>query len=402
MIEWEENEEIQIFREYLRIPSVHPNIDYEPCVEFIRRQADSLGLPLKIVYPALKTKPLCIITYLGTSPDLPAIMLNSHMDVVPVSRDNWTHDPFAADIDENGKIFARGTQDTKELGTQYLGALRYFIRNKIQFKRTIHVVFTPEEEVSGVDGMREFVHTDEFKNLNVGFLLDEGAPMPTKDEFMIFYAERSTWRVEFTITGSPGHGSIMLHNNAAVKLQKLLTKFIEYRDSQINRIDNPLDIKTAGTVTSVNITMINGGLLSNVIPSEYIMTVDIRVALDIDHEEFIKMFEGWCNEAGDGISYKFEVRENKTPATPIDDSNPYWMAFKKTFDELDIKLVPIICPAATDARFIRSVGIPAIGFSPINNTPILAHAHDEYIEADMYLKGIDIFKKVISNLANLD
>lgn len=68
----------------------------------------------------------------------------------------------------------------------------------------------------------------------------------------------------------------------------------------------------------------------------------------------------------------------------------------------DIKLVPIICPAATDARFIRSVGIPAIGFSPINNTPILAHAHDEYIEADMYLKGIEIFKKVITNLANLD
>jgi hypothetical protein len=28
MSKWEENEEIQIFREYLRIPSVHPNIDY--------------------------------------------------------------------------------------------------------------------------------------------------------------------------------------------------------------------------------------------------------------------------------------------------------------------------------------------------------------------------------------
>lgn len=26
--EWENNEEIKIFREYLRIPSVHPNIDY--------------------------------------------------------------------------------------------------------------------------------------------------------------------------------------------------------------------------------------------------------------------------------------------------------------------------------------------------------------------------------------
>lgn len=28
MSKWENNEEIQIFREYLRIPTVHPNIDY--------------------------------------------------------------------------------------------------------------------------------------------------------------------------------------------------------------------------------------------------------------------------------------------------------------------------------------------------------------------------------------
>lgn len=264
---------------------------------------------------------------------MPSIMLNSHMDVVPVSRENWTHDPFGAEIDNDGKIYARGTQDTKGIGTQYLAALRYFISQKIQFKRTIHVVFTPEEEVCGVHGMKDFVHTTEFKNLNVGFELDEGGPMPN-DDFMIFMGERSTWRVEFTITGDPGHGSIMLPNNAAVKLQKLLTKFIEYRDSQLSRLVNPIDVETVGTVTSVNVTMINGGLLSNVIPSEYKMIVDIRVALDVDHEEFIKMFEGWCEEAGKGISYTFEVRESKYPATPVDESNKYWMSFKKTFDEL--------------------------------------------------------------------
>lgn len=28
MSDWEKNEEIQLFREYLRIPSVHPNVDY--------------------------------------------------------------------------------------------------------------------------------------------------------------------------------------------------------------------------------------------------------------------------------------------------------------------------------------------------------------------------------------
>jgi len=30
---WENNEEIQIFREYLRIPTVHPDVDYSK-VEF--------------------------------------------------------------------------------------------------------------------------------------------------------------------------------------------------------------------------------------------------------------------------------------------------------------------------------------------------------------------------------
>lgn len=28
MTNWDNNEEIKIFREYLKIPTVHPNIDY--------------------------------------------------------------------------------------------------------------------------------------------------------------------------------------------------------------------------------------------------------------------------------------------------------------------------------------------------------------------------------------
>ena len=32
----------------------------------------------------------------------------------------------------------------------------------------------PEEELGGMEGMRLFVHTDHFKELNLGFALDEG------------------------------------------------------------------------------------------------------------------------------------------------------------------------------------------------------------------------------------
>lgn len=50
-----------------------------------------------------------------------------------------------------------------------------------------------DEEIGGVDGMEKFVHTKDFKALNVAFALDEGMASPT-DEFVLFYGERSIWR----------------------------------------------------------------------------------------------------------------------------------------------------------------------------------------------------------------
>lgn len=60
-----------------------------------------------------------------------------------------------------------------------------------------------------------------------------------------------------------------------------------------------------------------------------------------------------------------------------------------------------VFPGATDSRFLRSFGIPALGFSPINNTPILLHDHNEYLRADTYLRGIEIYKKVIAAVADV-
>lgn len=41
--------------------------------------------------------------------------------------------------------------------------------------------------------MMKFVKTNEFKNLNVGFALDEGYASEN-DTFFLFYGERSIWR----------------------------------------------------------------------------------------------------------------------------------------------------------------------------------------------------------------
>ena len=59
-------------------------------------------------------------------PSLSSIMLNSHMDVVPVFPEHWTYPPFSAHKDEDGNIYGRGTQDMKSVGIQHFEAVRYF------------------------------------------------------------------------------------------------------------------------------------------------------------------------------------------------------------------------------------------------------------------------------------
>lgn len=109
----------------------------------MKKQARELDLPIEIHHPHDETKPIAVITWQGTEPDLPSIVLNSHMDVVPVYEKLWKHAPFGAEMDDEGRIFARGTQDMKSVGMQYLGAINELKSKGIRLKRTFHVIFVP-------------------------------------------------------------------------------------------------------------------------------------------------------------------------------------------------------------------------------------------------------------------
>ncbi|KAI8045716.1 hypothetical protein M5D96_001900 [Drosophila gunungcola] len=385
---WEDNEEIKIFREYLRIPSVHPDIDYTACVEFIKRQADSLGLPVDVVCPAVKSKPVVIVKWLGEQPELPSIILNSHMDVVPVFSEKWTHEPFSADIDEQGRIFARGTQDMKSVGTQYLGAIRLLKASGFQPKRTVHVTFVPDEEIGGSLGMAEFVKTDFYKQMNVGFSLDEGGTSAS-DVHHLFYAERIRWVLKLKLGGTAGHGSLLLPNTAGVKLNYVLNKLSEFRESQVQRLINDKSVNI-GDVTTVNLTQLSGGVQSNVVPPLFEAIFDMRLSITLDLVAFEKQIRDWCEEAGGGIQIEFTQKEAYVAPTKMDDSNPYWIALKAAIDEL------------SSYPFGRYSGVnaacAALGLLPINHTPILLHNHNKCVQADSYLQGIGIYKELISLL----
>lgn len=397
------------FQQYLRINTAHPNPDYAGAVSFLKDQAQAISLQTRILEFVPK-KPVLVLTWLGSDPSLPSVLFNSHMDSVPAEPSKWIHPPFSAFKDSNGKIFARGAQDDKCIAVQYIEAIRNLKEKNFVPLRTIHVSYVPDEEIGGFDGAAKFVGSEEFKELNVGFVLDEGQASVT-DEFRVFYADRSPWGLMIKAKGAPGHGSRMYDNSAMENLMKSMEAISKFRESQFDKVK--AGIAAISEVISINPVYMKAGIPSptgfvmNVQPSDAEAGFDVRLPPTADPDLVKKRIaEEWA-PAIRNMTYQITqtgpIRdyEGRPLMTRTDDSNLWWSAFNQAVAAAGGKLAkPEILSSTTDARFIRQLGIPALGFSPMINTPILLHDHNEFLEDKVFLRGIKVYESIISSLSS--
>jgi len=59
-----------------------------------------------------------------------------------------------------------------------------------------------------------------------------------------------------------------------------------------------------------------------------------------------------------------------------------------------------VFPAATDSRFLRALGIKALGFSPMRRSPILLHENDEFIDKEVFVEGCNVYFVLIKVLSS--
>jgi len=398
MAEQGEDPAVTILRSYIRIRTDHPTPDYTASTKFLQSLADSVGLQYSCT-ECTPGKPVLVLTWPGTDPQLPSVLLNSHVDVVPVSEEFWTYPPFSGHKDSQGHIYGRGTQDMKSVGIQYVEAVRRLKQLDRSHPRTVHVTFVPDEEIGGHDGLAKFVKTAKFKEMNVGFGLDEGLASPN-EILDIFHAERNEYWFEIHCPGSPGHGSRFVQNTAAEKARYMINKMLDYREVQRIKLENNPNL-SLGDVNTINLTMMSGGVQANVMPDSLVLTFDVRITPTTNLKEFEGMIRQWMSEAGEGLEIHFIQKMMDQSITSVADDDQWYGALKKAFDKNGLTVKPQIFSAGTDARCIREAGIPAIGFSPMPNTPVLLHDHDEFIKEETFLRGIEIYKDIIENLTNV-
>ncbi|KAL2520336.1 Peptidase M20/M25/M40 family protein [Forsythia ovata] len=312
-------------------------------------------------------KPLLLITWPGSNTSLPSVLLNSHLDSVSAESFKWFHDPFEAHLSpDDGKLYTRGAHDDKCIGMQYLEAIKELeINFHYSPTRTVHISYVPEEEVGGFDGMAKFVKSEEFKKLNVGFVLDEGQALTT-DEFRTFYADKSPWHVVIKATGVPGHGSRMYDNSAMENMMKSIEVITKFRENQF-------DLVKAGLAVTSEVISANPVFLKAGIPSPT-WRPDMRKRIAE------KLAPGWRNMTYE-ITEKGTLRDfmGRPLMTATDGSNPWWSIFKQAVEADGAKLAkPEILTSTPDARIMSQIGIPTLGFSPMKNTQILLHDHNEF------------------------
>lgn len=300
----------------------------------------------------------------------------------------------------------------KCVGLQYLEAIRRLKSSGFQPLRTVYLSFVPDEEIGGHDGAEKFADSDEFKKMNVGIVLDEGLASPNEN-YRAFYAERSPWWLVIRATGAPGHGAKLYDNTAMENILKSIESVRRFRASQFDLVKSGL--KSEGEVISVNMVFLKAGTPSptgfvmNLQPSEAEAGFDIRIPPTADQVSLEKRIaEEWA-PASRNMTFEFKQKVSvydkfgKPVLTATDSSNPWWTLLEGAVKKVNEKLGrPEIFPASTDARYFRQLGLPAIGFSPMKNTPILLHDHNEFLNQAEYLRGIEIYESIIKAYASFN
>jgi acetylornithine deacetylase len=187
--------------------------------------------------------------------DRPGLALSGHTDVVPVAGQRWDSDPFTL-TERDGRLYGRGSCDMKGYLACALAMVPQFKSRRLNLP--IHLAFSYDEEV-GCTGVRPMI-AELGKRLPLPRMVFVGEPT----EMGVVDAHKGPvrWRVE--LTGRAAHSSMPHYGvNAIAYAGRLLGELLRMEEdlkagAQDPRFDPPW--------TTLQITQIEGGTASNVVP----------------------------------------------------------------------------------------------------------------------------------------
>ncbi|MBV8974466.1 MAG: M20/M25/M40 family metallo-hydrolase [Sinobacteraceae bacterium] len=382
-----------------------------------------------------------VAVYAGREPQLKALLLLAHIDVVEAKREDWTRDPFTL-VEENGRFYARGAVDDKAEAAIWVDTLVRLREQHYRPRRTLKLALTCGEETAGAFNGAEWLTANHRDLLDAGFALNEGArgeldAAGKRVALEIQAGEKTPQNYRLEVTNPGGHSSLPVKDNAIYHLAGALKKIEAYtfpaQFTDANRayfsgmakiqaargeaaiasametlVRNPADEEAIALVsakdpgwnatlrTTCVATMLEAGHATNALPQRARANINCRIFPGVTQEAVRSKLEELVADPAVHV-ITLETRGPSSRPPPL--TREVLAPFEKLATQFwpGVPVLPILQPGATDGQFLNAAGIPTYGIEPLFLGPDFGHIHglNEYVGVTSLLECRDFLFRLV-------
>jgi acetylornithine deacetylase len=314
------------------------------------------------------------------------VVLSGHTDVVPVTGQAWTTDPFEL-VRRGDRLFGRGSCDMKGFLALALAAVPDLIEADIA--RPIHLAFSYDEETGcfGAPAMIKVIASE----LPRPALVIVGEP--TSMEVISGHKGIGVWRV--TVTGHEAHSA---QTHLGVSANMVAAKLISELANLAERLEHGADAASPYLPRHPTLTIgrINGGTAGNILARECVFQFDLRgLPDDASRRELAPIFDlarrlnAEIKARFPGCGVAIEQLADVPPLRPDPGGEAEAFVRRLAGDNGPARVASF----ASEAGQFQQASLPAVLCGP--GSIDQAHQPDEYVDLTQMQRGATFMARLI-------
>ena len=426
-------EAVRICQELIRIPSVNYGDgqgNEKAIADYVVASLAEVGIE-STIYESAPNRCNVIARIKGANPSRGGLVVHGHLDVVPANADDWSVDPFSAEI-RDGAIWGRGAVDMKNMDAMILAIVRDWAKRGYIPERDIVLAFFADEEAGSQYGSRYMTsaHPEVFSGCTEAISEVGGFSVTLSNDKRLYFiesAQKGIHWIKLTATGRAGHGSMINNENSITSLSEAVSKLGSYVWPQrytktvlqlfkkiAEATGKPFDTSdlrpllaeigpTARMIgatlqNTTNPTQLNAGYKANVIPGQAFAVIDGRFLpgyeeeLDRTIQEIVGpniLVETVTHDIALEVDFEGDLVEAMCEAITLHDPEGI--------------PVPYTMSGGTDNKALSELGIIGFGFSPLRlpkdlDFMALFHGVDERVPISGIDFGVNVLADFLENV----
>ncbi len=364
------------------------------------------------------------------------ILLLAHLDVVEADPGDWSLDPFKF-TEQDGWFYGRGTTDDKDEAAIWTTNLIRWKQEGYVPDRDIILALTADEEGGPHNGV-EWLLQNHRELIDAAFALNEGGGGVIQNGRRLSHQVQASEKVyqsfRLEVTNRGGHSSLPRSDNAIYQLAAALGSIAAYQfPVKLNEVSRAFFERTAAIVppeeaaamrgilkdppdpqavarlsavpaynarmrTTCVATLLEGGHAENALPQRAAAVVNCRILPGEPPEEVLATLRRVVADPDVKITPIAEAKPS--PPSPL--APEIMSAIEQTTEEMwpGVPVIPTMSTGATDALYLRRVGIPVYGVSGVfgDIDDVRAHGRDERIHSTWFFDGLEFCYRLVKRL----